>query len=513
MGASVALACNASLDERFCGEAGCGTTEADWRSLSPLANLPAPPGDPSNKYLGIQSVVVLGHQLFFDVRFAGPSLQTDALKRPVTYARAPKGQPAAVACVTCHDPNRAGVDTTSLPGNVSIGAAWADTNAPSTFNLGYYTFVFWNGRADSLWAQAAAACEGGLMNGNRLHTLWTLSEFYGPAWADAFPDHPLPALGKRAEVQALLETTGPTAGQCRKDPTCPINKGCREVRGDKDGAAGCWPRFPLDGKPGAPGCAPGDPSEPFGDAFDCMMAEDRVVVTRTLVNFGKAIAAYEHGLISGDAPFDRWINDVKAGRGDESREISATAKHGARLFVGKAACVDCHDTALFSDNSFHNVGVPQVGPGVPTEADCPAGGTCDCGVGKNCLPWGARDGLAKLKTNAFRRDSIWSDAPDDGLRKRLAEQVEGHSKGAWRTPSLRNVALTAPYMHNGALATLEDVVAHYNRGGSPAAPGARSAQIKPLFLTDDEQAALVEFLKTLTGTPPPAELTRTPGLP
>jgi cytochrome c peroxidase len=86
-------------------------------------------------------------------------------------------------------------------------------------------------------------------------------------------------------------------------------------------------------------------------------------------------------------------------------------------------------------------------------------------------------------------------------------------KGAWRTPSLRNVAMTAPYMHDGRYATLEEVIAHYNRGGDPDAVGQRDVRIKPLRLTDGEQADLAAFLRTLTGPPLDPSLARAPALP
>ena len=83
----------------------------------------------------------------------------------------------------------------------------------------------------------------------------------------------------------------------------------------------------------------------------------------------------------------------------------------------------------------------------------------------------------------------------------------------WKTPSLRNVAVTAPYMHNGRYATLAEVVDHYNRGGDEQAPGPHPVQIKPLALTTDEQAELVAFLKTLTSPPWPAAIAAAPDLP
>jgi cytochrome c peroxidase len=91
--------------------------------------------------------------------------------------------------------------------------------------------------------------------------------------------------------------------------------------------------------------------------------------------------------------------------------------------------------------------------------------------------------------------------------------LETVPKGGWRTPSLRDVALTAPYMHDGFYTTLDQVVEHYNRGGSPDGMGTRSARLKPLFLTQREVADLVEFLKTLTGEALPGALTTKPVLP
>jgi cytochrome c peroxidase len=109
---------------------------------------------------------------------------------------------------------------------------------------------------------------------------------------------------------------------------------------------------------------------------------------------------------------------------------------------------------------------------------------------------------------------MWSDDPTDTSRKVWMDMpMDSIPKGSFRTPSLRDVALTAPYMHTGSLATLEDVVAHYNRGGDPQAVGDVAVQLQPLYLTDREQSQLVAFLKTLTGEALPAELTDKPELP
>ena len=137
-------------------------------------------------------------------------------------------------------------------------------------------------------------------------------------------------------------------------------------------------------------------------------------------------------------------------------------------------------------------------------ADCPKGGVCDCVTPNNCIPYGAWDGFAKLHANAYLRTSMWSDDPQDDSRAAyLNADRDSIPKGSWRTPSLRDVALTAPYMHDGSFATLEAVVAHYNNGADPMPNGDPHARIQPLFLTHEEQSQLVEFLKTLTGAPLP----------
>lgn len=509
-----ALGCG-ETDAVFCGTPGCALSAHEWTLLQSLGGLPeTPPPDESNRYATLPAAQALGHRLYFDTGFSGAATLLDTLHRPVPYARAARGEPTGIACASCHDPARAGSDFTSVPNHVSIGAGWYDVNAQQTVNAAYYRVIYWNGRNDSLWAQILAVAESFVsMGGNRLAIAWRLADDYRADYDDVFTDWPLPLPGTSAAVRALVEadarpdgSPNPRAGQCTlTSGACPA--ACREASGT-DGTTSCWPRFPLAGKPGTtPGCQGGDAHEPFHDAFDCMAPDDREAVTRAYVNFAKAIAAYEGQLVSRDSAFDRWVAD-----GPDSAWLTPAQVRGARLFVGKASCVDCHRTPLFSDDDFHNVGVPQRGAAVPTEADCPEGAACDCVNGRGCLPWGALDGLAKLKTNGFRRDSRFSDAPTDVSRASYVERALTPSlEGAWRTPSLRDVALTPPYMHDGAYPTLEDVVAAYDAGGATAGvSGEKAVELKPLLLTAAERADLVAFLTSLTGAPLPRALVTKP---
>ena len=91
------------------------------------------------------------------------------------------------------------------------------------------------------------------------------------------------------------------------------------------------------------------------------------------VNVAKAIGAYERKLTSTNSDFDKFV-----AAGASSRTISDDARRGVKLFVGKASCIDCHKGPLLSDKGFHNIGVPQTGPGVPTVVECKIPGFCDC---------------------------------------------------------------------------------------------------------------------------------------
>lgn len=211
--------------------------------------------------------------------------------------------------------------------------------------------------------------------------------------------------------------------------------------------------------------------EAYRSAFDRLFAGRGV----TMETIGEAIAAYERSLLAGRSRFDRWRY------GGERDALSAQEQAGFELFTGKARCAQCHTIgsrdAMFSDFAFHNTGVGwrrvyggprrirvELAPGVSTEVDT---GELD---------------------RQFERP-----LPDLG---RFEITLDPADRWAYKTPSLRNVALTAPYMHDGSFATLEEVVDFYDAGGADN-PG-RSPLLAPLGLTEAERAALVAFLRALT---------------
>lgn len=162
-----------------------------------------------------------------------------------------------------------------------------------------------------------------------------------------------------------------------------------------------------------------------------------------LQGIAEAIAAYERTVLSTNSAFDKYVlGDVKA--------MDEAAARGLGLFKGKARCILCHNGPNFTDNQFHNLGVPQVGP--------------------------MKEDLGRYNVTRADKD-----------------------KGAFKTPTLRSVTETAPYMHDGAFKTLEEVVDFLDQGGGTNPT--LSPLMRPLGLTTEEKADLVMFLKALTGEP------------
>lgn len=212
--------------------------------------------------------------------------------------------------------------------------------------------------------------------------------------------------------------------------------------------------------------------------FEQVFGKSGAAVTMTEVT--QAVAAFERTKISGGSPFDRWYF---AG---ESGALSDAQKRGFDLFINKARCVSCHrieqTTALFTDNRFHNIGV-----GINA-------------VQKD-VPRLAGEFLHAKATASEVDVKVLTDKKTSELG-RFAISRGFDDLGSFKTSTLRNIAVTAPYMHDGSLATLRDVVVHYNNGGvtkeGDPVNDFLSGGIRPLGLTEPEIADLVSFLEALT---------------
>jgi cytochrome c peroxidase len=211
-----------------------------------------------------------------------------------------------------------------------------------------------------------------------------------------------------------------------------------------------------------------------------MTQADRDAVTAIYVNMGKAIAAYERGLLPAESRFDRFVKALLASGSPSVEVLTDDEVAGLRLFIGTAHCTNCHNGPLFTNQSFHNTGVPPL-----------AGLRPDLGRGP---------ALQQLKEDEFNCLSRWSDAePDECTALRFLRDDPQGLAGAFKPPSLRNVSATGPYMHAGQIATLDDVLRHYR--DAPAAAAGES-ELHPLDLTDAQLAQLVAFLRSLDDLPP-----------
>jgi cytochrome c peroxidase len=325
-----------------------------WQSMIPVDNQPTP------------DRVELGRQLFFDKRVSSDR---------------------TVSCATCHDPATA--FATADPLALGVGEASGARNSPTVLNAMFNDEQFWDGRADSLKAQAKLPITNPLemamkTNDEVVARVRAVPE-YGPLFAKAYP----------------------------------------------------------------------------GEGI-------------TMDTIAKAIASFERTRLSGNSPFDRFI----AGN---ASAISDAAKRGWELFNGKARCISCHtfnsSSPFFSDFKYHNIGVAAKNRNF---ADL------------------ARQAVRRLDTGQNAAEVADHLALSEGFSELGRFMITRQPKdvGAFKTSMLRDIELTAPYMHNGSEKTLLDVVKFYEKGGEPN-PNLDGGMRK-LNLTDPEMSDIVEFLKTLT---------------
>lgn len=385
-------------------------------SLS-LRRLPPAPVDPTNAVERLPSAIALGQRLFNDARFS---------------------RNGAVSCASCHDAGKQFQD--GLP--VGRGVGTGSRRSMPIVGAGYSTWLFWDGRKDSLWAQALGPLEDAVEHGgNRMRHVHLLAENY------------------RQEYEAVFTALPKLAG------------------------------LPSDAGPN------GSPAEKA--AWAAMDVRQREDVSRVFSNMGKAIAAYEKSLRHERSRLDRYVDAVVGGDPAAQGMLQPDELRGLRLFMGKAQCVTCHNGPLFTDQQFHNTGVP------PRDATRPDRGRAAA--------------TTTLRGDEFNCLGPFSDArPGQCQELRFMVSDDPALEGAFKTPGLRDVAQRPPYMHAGQFGTLQQVLRHYiaaphaavgrselthrHAGGAAARHDERAA----IELTDAEVADLVSFLGALSAERPSA---------
>lgn len=230
----------------------------------------------------------------------------------------------------------------------------------------------------------------------------------------------------------------------------------------------------------------GDPALSAAYAAAFGRAAGPVPATDLLVDAAKALAAYQETLVTGRTRFDGFRDALARGDTAAAAGYPADAQRGARLFLGRGRCGACHTGALFSNGEFANAGVPYfTGPGR--------------------VDPGRHGGVARLAASEFNltgRHNDQAGRANAWATRQLARRPGAF--GEFKVPSLRNLLATAPYMHNGSLATLEAVVRHYSTIDPDRLHSDGERILEPLGLTDREVADLVAFLATLSEPEPPA---------
>ncbi len=368
------------------------------RSLSIAVPEPLP-ASVSNRVGDDPAAARLGHALFFD-----PGLSRGG----------------AVACATCHEPTRYFTD--GLPQSQGLGRM--TRNAPTLVGAAYAPWQFWDGRRDSLWAQALAPLEAPReMGGTRLGVVRYVTR-----------------TSRHAEAYAALFGEPPMVSD-----------------------------LPAE-------------ASPFGSAKErsawaSVSPARQHAVDTAFANIGKALGAYQRQLLPKAGPFDRAIAALARGDLSEARHLDPEVWEGARLFADNARtqCLRCHNGPLLTNQSFHRIATSQ---------------------GEGARDLGRFIGIQAVLLDPFNCAGPFSDAAPEQCRelrfvsRRHIEELQG----AFKTPTLRGLAKSGPYMHDGRFDTLVEVMEHYR---NPPPPQREPHELIPLEMSDEEVAAMVVFLLAL----------------
>jgi cytochrome c peroxidase len=322
-----------------------------------------------------------------------------------------------VSCGTCHLPEQQFQDGIPL----AKGVGQTTRRTMPIAGTAYAPFLFWDGRKDSQWSQALGPLESAVEHAtDRAAVAHLIATHYRPAYEAVF--EPLPDLN-------LI-----------------------------------------------PGHASPLGNEAAQSAWAELDANAQQKINRIFANVGKAIAAFERTLMPVPSRFDAYADALAEQDFAAAADLlSPEEREGLALFIGKGSCINCHNGPLFTDQHFHNTGVP-VDPALPSDR-------------------GRVEGVRLVGEDPFNCVGAFSDADPKDCKELRFMVTEGEElMRAFKTPSLRGATRRPPYMHAGQIASIEAVLDHYS--AAPMAPEGHS-ELKPLRLSDQELSAISAFLEAL----------------
>ena len=367
--------------------------------INTLSPLPAVKPDPTNKYSKNTKAIAFGEDLFNDWRFStGAEL---------------------FACQTCH---RVSDHFMSVRDDTEI-------DIPTLWNVGYNNWFFWDGRADTLWAQA-------------------LGPFENPKEHDSNRTEIVSIISRDTKYKEIYEEI------------------FGEIPDFRD-----YKRFPVPAKPSKE-------NKEANANWQSMTKEDQMQVNKVFANVGKALAAFQMTLVSQKTDFDVFVEGLKENDSEKQKALSEPAKRGLKVFVGKGKCITCHSGPSFSDSAFHDTQLPEI----------------DIDLGFKHARHG---GIKTVADDIFNAAGPFSDAPASYLAERL-KTLKPHSKnkGQFKTPGLRNIVYTQPYMHTGQFRSLIDVINFYS--DMKNASESDHPEIQPRKFTEQEKRDLIAFLESIS---------------
>ena len=398
-------------------------------------------------------MIQLGKRFFFDPRFS---------------------ETQTISCASCHDPQKSFTDGK----RVATGVSETAMNAPTLINVRNNHWFFHNGRADSLEMQSMGPMENPKEHGfSRGRVIGVIRTHYQKDYEALFGK--LPGL---ASTPTSLPGSKPVFVSDAVAAYALGTLGSSEYQKDVLGRAHSRSVQPVvilkeD--------AAGGPSTP-GD-FDRATPEIQKEINQVFANMAAAIAAFERTIRTDDSAFDRFADRFLANGHAEESYVEGFGAHewnGFKIFVGEGRCALCHQGSDFTDQQFHNIGLPA--------------------LDSKGADLGRAQGILLAKSNPFFCEGAYfqqlNSKSESCAESHFAETENSELIGAFKTPTLRNLKDTAPYGHDGRFPKLRDVLIHYNVLIGKPAVGHREESLRPLGLSEPQLSDLEAFLLSLYGT-------------